>query len=199
METEQKKPVPVGAGRTSGKQWAAWMAGTLAFPVAGLAGRALSGPVDGVGPALIGGLVTGAVIGTAQGALSPRLPLLPWAAATAAGVSAGLAAGSAAVGYGTSLGELATMGAITGVVTGAAQAVALGGRLPGWRRLAWPVATSGIFAAGWTVTTLFGIDVERQYTTFGATGALVATALTGLLVQTLPAGTSTAEVERNAR
>ncbi|MGQ7295918.1 hypothetical protein [Quadrisphaera sp. KR29] len=178
-----------GGGRRSaaGRRWALWLASALAFPLAGLAGRALAGPVDGVGPALLGGLVTGAVIGAAQGALSGRrLPVRGWTAATALGLSAGLAAGSAVVGYGTTLADLVVTGAVTGLAVGAAQAVVLARRLTGWRRPAWAVATAGVLAAGWAVTTVAGVDVEARYTTFGATGALVATVLTGLLVQTLP-------------
>ena len=43
-----------------------WAAVALAFPVAGLIGRAGGGDVDAVGPALIGGALTGAGLGAAQ-------------------------------------------------------------------------------------------------------------------------------------
>jgi hypothetical protein len=40
-----------------------------------------------------------------------------------------------------------------------------------------------LWAAGWTVTTLAGIDVERQYAVFGSTGALMFMLLSGLLLE----------------
>lgn len=164
-----------------------WMATFVAFPVAGLAGRAVGGPVDAFGAALAGGVVTGAVIGLAQavaarGALGP---VLRWAAASALGYGAGLAAGAALVGYATSTGALAAMGAVTGVLTGAAAFVVL--LADGRRRLAtaWAAAAPVLLALGWAVTSAVGVDVEEHYTVFGATGALVVTALSGVLVRHL--------------
>jgi hypothetical protein len=37
------------------------------------------------------------------------------------------------------------------------------------------------WATGWAITTSAGVDVESQYTVFGATGALVVTGLTTIL------------------
>jgi hypothetical protein len=48
--------------------------------------------------------------------------------------------------------------------------------------IAWPV--------GWTVTWAFGIDVERGYYVFGASGALVFAALTGLAMLLMLRGRS---------
>jgi hypothetical protein len=42
-----------------------------------------------------------------------------------------------------------------------------------------------LWALGWTVTTLVGVDVEKQYTHFGITGALTFSALSGLLLHVL--------------
>jgi hypothetical protein len=42
-----------------------------------------------------------------------------------------------------------------------------------------------MWALGWTVTTLVGVDVEKQYTHFGITGALTFSALSGLLLHVL--------------
>lgn len=159
-----------------------WTLGFLAFPVAGLAGTVVAGPVATPLAALVGGAVTGLVLGAGQ-ALAGRLDPRRWVPATAAGLATGLLLGSTAVGHGTSLPELALMGAITGVPLGAAQALALpaGTR----RRWTWAAAVPVLWALGWTVTTLAGVDVERQYTTFGATGALVFSLLSGLLLARL--------------
>jgi hypothetical protein len=75
------------------------------------------------------------------------------------------------------------MGALTGVVLGVAQALALPGRTR--LRWVWAAALPGLWALGWTATTLGGISVEEQFTVFGAYGAVTFSALSGLLLQVL--------------
>ena len=170
-----------------------WGATFLAFPVAGVAAMWAVGAIDDPASAAVGGAIAGALVGAAQAfgsrALDPRRRLAPgtWIPATAVGMGLGLLAASAAVGYATDLGSLALMGAITGVPLGLAQALALPRTLAPRHahRLAWAAAVPIVLAAGWTVTTLVGVDVEQRYATFGASGALVATALTGGLLAVL--------------
>jgi hypothetical protein len=159
----------------------------FAFPIAGLLGRGLGGPVDAVGAALIGGAVTGAALGAAEwyagrGAFGNAGP---WIAVSGAGYGVGLLIGAALVGYGTDLGQLAAMGAVSGAVLGAAQGACLA--LQGRNRLAagWAAAMPVLMALGWSATTISGIDVERQYTVFGAAGAVVFMLLSGLLLARL--------------
>jgi hypothetical protein len=161
-----------------------WAAVALAFPVAGLLGRAAGGDVDAVGAALIGGIVTGAGLGAAQWLAAKemfgRWPV--WVGASAVGYGVGLAAGASLVGYETELGSLAAMGAVCGVLLGAGQGLALA--MQGRERLAlaWGLAMPALLAAGWAVTTLGGIDVDKQFTVFGAFGAITFTVLSGLLL-----------------
>jgi len=42
-----------------------------------------------------------------------------------------------------------------------------------------------LWALGWTVTTLAGIDVDQQFTIFGASGAITFSALSGALLHRL--------------
>jgi hypothetical protein len=42
-----------------------------------------------------------------------------------------------------------------------------------------------LWALGWTLTTLAGIDVDKQYTIFGAAGAVTFAALSGVLLHRL--------------
>lgn len=166
------------------RPWLTWTAGFLAFPIAGLAGAAPAGRVDSPAAALVGGLVTGAVLGAGQClASSRRLDLRKWIPATALGMGFGLLLGAVAVGYGTSLGDLATMGALTGVLLGGAQALALPARTR--YRAAWAAALPALWALGWTATTLGGIAVDKQFTVFGAYGAITFSALSGLLLHHL--------------
>jgi hypothetical protein len=161
-----------------------WTAGFLVFPIAGVAGGAVAGRVDGAVAALTAGVVTGAVIGAGQSLLSSRrLDPLRWIVTTAVGMGLGLLLGAVAVGYRTSLADLALMGAITGLMLGAAQSLALPSRAR--YRWAWLAAMPVLWALGWTVTTLAGIDVERQYTIFGIAGAVTFAALSGVLLHWL--------------
>jgi hypothetical protein len=158
------------------------MVSFLGFPLGGFAAVLLTDPVDSTGDALIGGLITGAVLGAVQGwALhSDRRQLIAWTFATAAGLATGLALGARLVDFHTSIGDLAVQGAVTGTCVGLAQAVVLRGRTKPLATV-WPLYLAGAYALGWVVTTAGGIAVEEQFTTFGAYGALTVAALTSML------------------
>jgi hypothetical protein len=159
-----------------------WMVSFLGFPLGGFAALVLTDPVDSVGNALIGGLITGAVLGAVQSwALrSDRRQLLTWTIATALGLAAGLALGASLVDYRTSIGDLALQGAVSGALVGLAQAVVLR-RRTGRLAVVWPLYLAAAYALGWVVTTAGGIAVGEQFTTFGAYGALTVAALTSVL------------------
>jgi hypothetical protein len=155
-----------------------WAATAPAFPIGGLLAR-LPGPVDGPAAAVVAGALAGGVLGLAQGlALGRRTLLLT--AGSAAGLAAGLAIGGALVGWSTTPASLALQGLVSGAAVGAAQWPVLAGVLRG-RAAVWPLLTAAAWALGWLTTEAVGVDVERQYAVFGAAGAGVATALTGLL------------------
>jgi len=156
-----------------------WLPTFLGFPLGGFAAELIAGPVDGLGPAVLAGAITGAAIGAVQAwGMAPNgPPARQWIAATTAGLGVGLALGSAAVGYGTGLGDLVVQGAICGLAIGAAQALTLRGRAA----LLWAPALSALWALGWAVTTSIGVDVDTQWAVFGSSGALVVTAATAVL------------------
>ncbi|HYH59092.1 MAG TPA: hypothetical protein VD790_07710 [Thermoleophilaceae bacterium] len=156
----------------------------FAFPVAGLTGWAVGGHVDSASAALIGGAITGAGLGAAQWLAAKEMfgPWPAWVAASAVGYAVGLAAGAALVGYETSLGSLAAMGAVSGAVLGGAQAFALARQGQKQLAIAWGGAMPLLLAVGWSVTTVAGIDVDEQFTVFGAAGAVVFMVLSGLLL-----------------
>jgi hypothetical protein len=109
----------------------------------------------------------------------------------------GLAVGAWVVGYGTSLGELALMGFITGIPLGVAQAYLLRDRVANaW---VWAAAMPLLWALGWTVTTVGGIDVDQQFAVFGAYGAITFMALSGVLLDRLRAATPAASTLDPAR
>jgi hypothetical protein len=158
-----------------------WMLSFLGFPLGGLLALVLVGSVEGVASGALGGALAGAVIGGAQWLVLRRyLRVGPgWILATASGVAVGDALGALLTGAGTGIGTLLITGLATGVAVGQLQwGLFLRGRLliaSLWLpvvAIAWPL--------GWTVTWAFGIDVERGYYVFGASGALVFAAVTGL-------------------
>ena len=154
----------------------------VAFTLAGYAGWGISGHVDGVGPALIGGAITGAGIGLVQWLFLRRdLNLGPaWILATGVALAAGLSIGAAVVGYETAPSDLAIMGAISGAAVGVAQGILLRNRFSLWH--VWMVAMPVMYAIGWLVTESIGIDVANQFTVFGASGSIVFGILSGLLL-----------------
>lgn len=155
-----------------------WLPTFLGFPLGGVIAELIVGPVDGLTAAVVGGPVTGIILGAVQAlGLRSAVPARQWIAATAVGLTVGLSIGAAAVGYGTSIGDLAMQGAICGLAIGTAQAVVLRPRV-GPIALAWIPALSALWALGWTITTSIGVDVERQYTVFGSSGALTVTVFT---------------------
>jgi hypothetical protein len=176
---------PTGSRATALRAWLLWTSSFLLFPVAGVVGTALAGRVDGPLPALLGGAGAGAVLGLGQALLSSgRLSPTRWTAATSLGTGVGLLVGAHGVQYATTTGALAVMGALSGLVLGAVQALALPSRTRSpW---AWAMAMPAVWALGWSVSALvLGNSVHQQFTLFGASGAVIASALLGLLLHGL--------------
>ncbi len=173
---------PAVEAPSTGRQIARWAVSFVGFPLGGLAAMTLVGPVDGAASAVVGGLLTGAVLGTVQGwALRAKSrSLAAWSAATAVGLGVGLAVGAAAVSYGTGLGDLVVQGAVSGAAVGIAQAVLLRRRL-GALALAWPAYLAVVWALGWAITTSIGVEVDERFTVFGSSGAVVVAILTSVL------------------
>ena len=178
------RPAERGATRDEGRVRTVgrWMVSFTGFPLGGLTAHLVVGPVDGPAAAIVGGLITGVILGAIQWwGLGPARPRpAPWIGATGLGLLAGLTVGAAAVDHGTGIGALAVMGAISGLAVGVAQAVVLRARL-GVRVLAWPPVVAGAWALGWTITTAVGVDVDARWTVFGSGGAITVTALTAVL------------------
>jgi hypothetical protein len=167
------------AGRWRFFLW--WMLAFLGFPLGGFLALVLVGSVEGAVSGALGGALAGAVIGASQWLVLRRyLRVGPeWVLATALGVAIGDALGALLTGAGTGIGALLITGLVTGVAVGLLQwGVFLRGRL--LRASLWAPVVAIAWPVGWTVTWAFGIDVERGYFVFGASGALVFAAITGL-------------------
>jgi hypothetical protein len=147
--------------------------GWLAFQVAG----SITGPLT----AALAGVIAGAVIGGVQWLALGRVAGWRWLAATALAMGAGSSLAAVATGAGTTTPALVISGLVTGAVVGAAQGVAL---RRGLRVTAmWAATLSISWVLGWLVTANVIVDAENGYVAFGSSGALVATALTGLVLR----------------
>ena len=158
-----------------------WMLAFLGFPLGGLLALVLVGSVEGAVSGALGGALAGAVIGAAQWlVLRKYLRVGPeWILATALGVAIGDAVGALLTDAGTGLGALLVTGLITGVAVGLLQwGLVLRGRLP--LASLWAPLVAVAWPLGWTLPWAIGVDVERGYYVFGASGALVFAAITGL-------------------
>jgi hypothetical protein len=158
-----------------------WVLAFLGFPIGGLLAFVLVGSVDGAVSGALGGALAGAVIGAAQWLVLRRYMRVgpEWILATALGVALGDALGALLTGAGTGIGALLLTGLATGIAVGLLQwGLVLRGRLP--LATLWSPVVAIAWPVGWTVTWAAGIDVESGYYAFGASGALVFAALTGL-------------------
>jgi hypothetical protein len=161
-----------------------WTATLIAFPLAGLAGRGVAGPVDATWTAVLAGAVAGLVLGVAQWWALRRIGVdARWIALTAVGLGVGLGAAYAIFGYGDSAGDLAVIGAVSGLGIGAAQWVALRRLVRG--SLVWIPATAAAWALAWTVTTAIGVDPDDRWANPGLSGAATATLFLGAVLWTL--------------
>lgn len=159
-----------------------WIAaGFLAFPLAGLAARAI-GSIDGLLVAFAAGAIAGAVIGAAQWFVLRGIGIdTRWIAATAGGFAIGMAGGVAAFGYGTGTADLAAVGAVSGLGIGIAQWPLLRDRMRA--SVLWMPAIAGLWALGWTVSTGIGVDLTTQrWAVFGVAGAVTVAVLSGALL-----------------
>ncbi len=163
------------------KRWARWLGTFIGFPVAGVAARAVAGNIDSAGAALVGGLAAGAVLGAVQvliGGIDGG-DRVRWIIATATGLAVGLTVGAAVVAYDTDTASLVAMGAITGAGVGVAQAMSI--PMQSVDRVLWAVATPALWAGGWLITSQVIVDADTQHALFGSSGALVVSAIAGVL------------------
>lgn len=161
-----------------------WLPTFLAFPIGGFLAIQTFGGADDPVSAGLGGLLVGAIIGLAQWLALRSHGIGPgWAVGTALGSAAGSAAAVAITGGSTTTPALVTMGLVAGAVVGAAQGQQLGrGRVAA---ALWTGVVSLSWGAGWLITANVIVDAERGFHMFGASGALVATIVTGLVLRSL--------------
>ena len=169
---------------TPGRRWMwAWpLAALLGFPIGGFVANVTVGAVESVGAALAGGLVAGAIVGTAQWLALKQFVAWHWIVATSLGLGGGLAIGAAVVDYGIDRPDLMLMGAISGLFVGALQALVLG--RDGFAQALWWVAVNPpTWALAWLVSSyVISANIDERFTNFGASGVLLYALVTGLVL-----------------
>jgi hypothetical protein len=155
-----------------------WLPTFLAFPLGGLLAFETLGSVTDPASAAAAGLLAGAVIGAGQWlalrnhGIDGRWPLF-----TAAAMTAGSALAAVATGAGTEVQDLVLTGAVAGAAVGAAQGLLLHSRT-------WAATTAAGWALAWLVSAgVLAQQADEGFVVFGASGALVATVLTGLALR----------------
>jgi hypothetical protein len=155
-----------------------WLLTAFSFPLGGLISITLGGTTNAPLTAAFGGLIAGAVIGTAQWLVLRTRNVTPWWIAASAG---GLAVGNLAASFGATLFPALAMPAVFGLLAGAILALAQVGFIARTLKAAalWIVAVSGAWTLGWFVTSGVIVDAERGFAVFGISGAIPATAIMG--------------------
>ena len=165
----------------SGRELLLWAATLLVFPLAGLAGRAIAGPVDATWTAILAGAVAGLVLGVAQWLALRRIGIdARWILATGGGLAVGLGLAFALFGYGHTFSDMWIVGAVSGLGIGIAQWPLLHGLFNG--SIAWIPATAAAWALGWTVTTAIGVDPDDRWAVFGLSGSATCTLFLGAVL-----------------
>lgn len=161
-----------------------WLPTFLAFPLGGLITISTVGSLTTPASGLLGGALAGAVLGGAQWlALRTSGVSRAWWLATAVAASLGTALGVLLTDAGTTTGALVLRGVVTGAAIGLAQGLVV--RRPALRVAAWTVVTSAAWGLGWLATSQVIVDADRGFVVFGASGALLATLMTGVALPIL--------------
>ena len=158
-----------------------WLPTFLAFPIGGQLVVWLIGPVQDTLDAILGGAIVGITLGLFQfWALRPLKVSLSWLWGSAVGLTVGSPIAWTLINYQTTIGALTLWGFVAGAILGISQAAFI--RLAISKILIWAAAVSLTWGLAWFISANVIVDVEAQYAVFGSTGAIVATALLGLVL-----------------
>ena len=167
--------------------WRRWLPTFLAFAIGGELAIETVGSLDDPLSAAAGGLLAGTVIGAGQWlALRSHGIRRRWVAYTGVAMAVGTALAAAVTGAGTELGDLMLTGLVAGAAVGAAQSTLLA--RAGLGSVAWTAVTAASWPLGWLATwAVVGINADRGFFVFGASGALLVTVVTGLALRRITA------------
>jgi MFS family permease len=164
-----------------------WLPTFLAFPLAGLIAMLVVGSKTNPLTALAAGAIVGAVVGGAQWLALGRATDWRWGAGTVAAAAIGGMVSMFVAGPPVTPVAASVTGLITGALVGLAQGFALVRRRRRRLRvlLLWTTTVAVSWTAGWLITSAVIVDLDRGHAVFGASGALLVTAVTGVVLRLL--------------
>ncbi len=160
-----------------------WMLTFFGFPIGGFVAYLIFGSVDDLLSSILSGFVVGLVVGAAQWlVLRKAIPLSYWwIPYSGVGIALGLSLGTVLIGTDIESSELVLRGAITGLCLGIVQWLLLKQhvRFSG----VWIIAIPIFWSLAWLATKGAGIDLSKGWAVFGASGAIVFSILTYLVLR----------------
>jgi hypothetical protein len=168
---------------SNGYFWRLWLPTFLGFPLGGLLTSITVGPIQTPLEALLGGLLSGAVLGLAQWlALRSLISVSSlWIAVTSLGLAVGLTIAVTLFGTDKATIPLLARGVTTGLAVGMAQAALLRKHLS---PTVWVIAITLLWPLAWIITSaVIQQNINNDYTVFGASGAVVFAVLSGFLLR----------------
>ncbi|KAA9110300.1 hypothetical protein [Microbacterium rhizomatis] len=159
-----------------------WMITFLAFPLGGVITAAVFGPARDPLAGLAAGLIIGTLVGGAQWLALGRRAGWRWFAGTALAISVGTSLDILISFVIAPLGSVIAGAALTGILVGIIQGFLL--RHRGRTTGIWAAVTAAAWAIGAAISTL-AVEGDRGFAAFGTLGALVATAITGIVLRML--------------
>lgn len=160
-----------------------WIPTFLAFPLGGLLAMLLFGGVSTPLAALGSGLLAGAVLGGAQWLALGRAADWRWLVGTALAVSGGMTLAVVIAGPPVAPAAAIAAGLITGVLLGGTQGALL--RRGAGVTAIWTAVVGLSWGLGWLITSFVIVDIDRGHVVFGASGAIIVTLITGVVLRVL--------------
>jgi hypothetical protein len=168
--------------------WLLWLVAFIGFPIGGLLANLIAGPAATPVTAVLGGAITGVVLGAVQWfVLQHRFGINAlWIIATGVGLAVGLGLGVAVAGAENTDNAFLWRALVSGICVGVAQAFLLRGVVA--QPIMWAAVVFVAWVVGWYVTRGIGVDLSHNWTVFGAAGAVTFQVLTGIALAFMSRG-----------
>lgn len=156
----------------------------LAFPIGGQLVVWFIGPIETYIHALLAGLIVGLIVGFAQFlALRPLEVSKFWILASALSLAVASPSAWLAINFQTSIVSLTLWGLIAGALFGFGQT--LSQKLNLTAKVLWTATTAATWGLAWLISSNVIVDAEAHYAVFGSTGALLATVLQAVVINSV--------------